>query len=69
MNEKCVEEIIQETKERQQAAEKQNETDNMMSDDQVLSAKEEDQDQALEANTITNRDELRQNNDDDIVTD
>lgn len=40
-----------------------------MSDDQVLSAKEEDQDQASETNTITNRDELRQNNDDDIVTD
>ncbi|CEI91625.1 Putative Ubiquitin carboxyl-terminal hydrolase [Rhizopus microsporus] len=69
VNEKCVEEIIQETKERQQAAEKQNETDNIMSDDQVLSAKEEDQDQASETNTITNRDELRQNNDDDIVTD
>ncbi len=65
MNEKCVEEIIQETKERQQAAEKQNETDNIMSDDQVLSAKEEDQDQASETNTITNRDELRQNNDDE----
>lgn len=69
MNEKCVEDIIQETREKQQAAEKQNETDNMMSDDQVLSIKE-DQDQASEANTITNRDELRQNNDDDdFVTD